>query len=66
MLQSELSKLEDLRADTCSVQYQKVPDGEAWRVGFVKEMLEIKLGELEVAGFENEELQEILEVVCTS
>ena len=37
-----------------------------WKVGFVKELVNIKQEELTVAGMSLEELEEILEYICTS
>ena len=37
-----------------------------WKIGFVKELVEVKQGDLEVEGLEPAEVEEMLRFVCTS
>ena len=47
------------------VQYHPVPDSEAWRVDFVKELVELQHGNLEVVGMLKTELDHIMSYLCT-
>ena len=47
------------------VQYHPVPDSEAWRVDFVKELVELQHGNLEVVGMLKTELDQIMSYLCT-
>ena len=42
-----------------------VPADEAWRVGFVKELLATRHGDLEVPGLLKTEMDEIMDYLCT-
>ena len=52
--------------DIDTMEYHSIPENEEWRVNLVKEMIEVKENEYEVPGFTNEELEEIIDFVCTS
>ena len=45
------------------IPYYDVPEGEAWRIGFVKELLDIKQ-DGPLPGWEQEELDSILNYLC--
>ena len=47
------------------VQYHPVPNSEAWRVDFLKELVELQHGNLEVAGMLKTELDYIKSYLCT-
>ena len=63
MLQSERSSIDDIK--NVDIQYHMVPESEAWRVDFVKEIVDMKHGELEVPGMLLTELDYILNYLCT-
>ena len=46
-------------------KYHEAPDDEAWRTAFVREVVELRYGDLEVSGISVEELMEIQECICT-
>ena len=47
------------------IMYHEVTEDEACRVDFLKEIVEIKHGELEASGLTTEELLEIYKFLCT-
>jgi hypothetical protein len=63
MLLSGRKSVEDLK--NVDVPYHVVPDDEVWRVGFVKELIDIKCGSLVVPGMLQTELEDIMSYLCT-
>ena len=53
-------------SDADQVLYNVVPENDQWRVNVVKEITEVKFGDLQVEGFTWNELQEILSEVSTN
>ena len=51
--------------DALKVKYHAVKDEDKWKVNLVKEIIEIKQGTLD-ANLENDEIEDILEHLCTS
>ena len=47
------------------IKYHEVQESEVYRVDFIKEIVELKYGELVVPGFTVEELEEIQDYLCT-
>ena len=43
-----------------------LPEYEKYRVGFIKEIVDVKNNQLEVEGFDDEELEAILQQLCVS
>ena len=64
MLQAGLNRLEDVGVENCDFEYHKVTEVDAWRIDFLKELLETRYGELVVPGMEFEELKYILDYLC--
>ena len=59
--------VDDIRAeDIDSLEYNPVQEDQAWRVSLVKKLIEVREKECEVQGFTSEELEEIINHVCTS
>ena len=52
--------------DAASIEFARVADEEKFRINFIKELIDVKHGDLEVAGFLDDELEEIVEYLCTS
>ena len=48
------------------VPFRDIPNGEEWRIGLVKELIECKNNMVNVNGFKKDELDEILKWICTS
>ena len=51
-------------SDAMNIKYNEIPKEQAWRVGLVKELTDVKFGELSVDGFSRNELNAILDYVC--
>ena len=54
-------KLDDLN----KISYFKLEEDELWKVSMIKEIINIKAGEIEVPGFELEEIEALLSHLCT-
>ena len=46
--------------------YQEIPDNERWRVDVLKELVDVKKGDKNIAEFKFKELEEIMEFVGTT
>ena len=64
LLKKPISELST--ADANLVEYVQVEESNRFKIDFIKELIEIKFGELNVNGFDSKELEEILEFLCTS
>ena len=60
------NRVKDLKPVKVDFQYHKVEKTDEWKIGCVKELVNVKQEELNVAGMVYEELDEILEYLCTS
>ena len=66
MLMAGKQQIEDLHgADTEIIEYHKVPESQSWRTNFLKELVEVQQGELEVLGMAKQDLDQILNYICT-
>ena len=65
MIQTGRNRIEELEAGSVDIKYLEVIESEAWRIDFLKEVVELRNGDLEVTGFSKEELEEIKEYLCT-
>ena len=63
MLLSGKTSISDLR--NISVPYHELPDEEAWKVDVIKELISMRHGDLELPGWEKEELEYIMNSLCT-
>ena len=66
MLQAGLNRLEDLKVSNCDFDYNKVGEADVWRLDFVRELVELRNGDLVVPGMNHEDLEVILEYLCTT
>ena len=48
------------------MKYFKPPENEAWKCQVVKELLEVKEKTMTVEGFEDDEIEEIINFLCIS
>ena len=53
-------------SDIDNISYCDIDNADKWRVNFVNELLEIKRNEIEVDGLLVEEIDSMLDYVCTS
>ena len=52
--------------DIKSMKYNQIKTEDAWKVGFIREITDIKFNQLEVENFSKEELDDILTHLCTT
>ena len=61
------NRVEDIKLDDLSqLSYFKLQEDEMWKVPMIKEIINIKAGQIEVPGFEPEELEALLKHICTA
>ena len=65
MLQAGLNRVSDI-IENCDFEYHKVSEEDMWRIDFVRELVELRHEDLDVSGIETEDLQHILEYLCTT
>ena len=58
--------VEDLNILDYNVRYHPLRKEEAWKVTLVKELISLRVGNLEVENLSSEETEEIINFVCTS
>ena len=67
MLMTGKSTIDDLGpADADILEYHEVPEEESWRIELVKEIINIKYGELEATSMLKDELEHIMNFICCS
>ena len=66
MLESGMFEIRNLRPKDAEITYFGVPKSEEYRVEFIKELIEVKNNEMEVVGFDDKELDDILSYLCVS
>ena len=66
LLQTSIFDIRKLKSRDITAKYKDIPRGEEYRVNVIKEIIDIKNQQLEVAGFDDHELDEILRFVCVS
>ena len=54
------------KSDYKHLEYHEIDDEEKWKVAFIREVTNVKFNRFEVEGFEQDELDEILDFLCTS
>ena len=53
-------------ADCSVVKYHSISEDDKWKVNFILEATDVKFGQLEVNGFSPDEIEEIIEYLCSS
>ena len=53
-------------SDAPNIEFERVADEDAYKINFIKELIDVKHGKLEVNGFSNDELEQIMDFLCTS
>ena len=48
------------------IEFVPVPEEDVWKINLVKELIDVKWGEASIANFSTDEIDEILEQICTS
>jgi hypothetical protein len=65
MLMAEKNTIEELEMGEVEIKYHDILESEVWRVDFIREIVDLKYGKLEVQGFTTEELDYIQDYLCT-
>ena len=65
MLNLGIFRLKNINTSDVQLPYMAIPKGFEYRPPFIKEIIDVRHGELEVDGFEEAEVQEILNYLCT-
>ena len=64
---SEKDSINELTpSDSKSIRYHQIPEEEKWKVQYIKEIIEVRTGNMDIEGFSQYELDEIMEFMCTS
>jgi hypothetical protein len=66
MLSSGINSRQLVNPDASKIVFAKVEDENNYRVKFIYELIDVKHGKLEVADFQDSELEEIMEFLCSS
>ena len=62
--QNDIDKLKP--GDCRKMKFRGIPPGEEWRIDLVNELINVKHDASTIENFDAEELEEILEYVCTT
>ena len=66
MLETDIHDVRRLKPSHVKVKYRNLPENEKYRVGFINELIDMKNNQLEVIGFDEEELEAIFQHLCVS
>ena len=66
LLQSNVPEIQKLKASDGKAAYRSMSEEDQFRVGFINEIIDVQNNNLEVAGFTDDELGELLEFLCVS
>ena len=66
MLETYIPDVRRLKPSHVKVKYRNLPENEKYRVGFINELIDMKNNQLEVIGFDEEELEAIFQHLCVS
>ena len=58
----DISQLQN--SDITRIVYMPVPDNEMWRIEMLKELIEVKWGDVVIDNFEEGEINEMIEELC--
>ena len=51
--------------DSNLISYCKLEAHDSWKISQIKEIVEAKAGQMEIPGFDNDELDDLLDYLCT-
>ena len=54
------------KEDAEKIKYFPIDKKDCWKVDTIKELINVRNGQLEIPGFEKHELDEVLNYLCTS
>ena len=52
--------------DASKIMYEDIPEEDSWRVSFLQELLEIRMGEYQVKGFTEGEISDLIQSICVN
>ena len=67
LLLTKKNNIDELsKDDVAALHYHEVDPKDGWKIKMIKEITDVKLKQLEVENFTNDELEEIMSFLCTS
>jgi hypothetical protein len=66
LLQTDVQDVRNLKPSDVKKKYRILPENEKFRVGFIKEIVDVRNNQLEVEGFDDDEIEAILQHLCVS
>ena len=66
LLETSVLDVSSLKPVDVTTKYRDMPMNEEYRVDFIKEMTDVKNNQLEVHGFTDDEIYDILQHICVS
>ena len=66
LLAGKSSVAEVRKEDVSKIGYFELDSDESWKVGSIREIIQVKQGLMQVPGFGSDELETILNFLCTS
>ena len=66
MLEARTFDIRNMKLKDVEVSYFGVPESVEYRIEFIMELIEVKNNEMEVVGFDIQELDDILSYLCVS
>ena len=67
LLHTNKDHVEHLKSsDILQIKYHPIKEEDKWKTGVIKELIQINNKKLEVEGFSNPELEEILQQICSA
>ena len=66
LLETLVLDVRSLKPADVTTRYRDMPINEQYRVDFIKEMVDVKNNQLEVQGFTDDEIDDILQHICVS
>ena len=67
LLMTDKSNVDDLvPSDVENMEYHPLPEAEKWKISIIKEIIEIKNGNMNISNLTEDELDNTLEYLCVS
>ena len=63
---NNVQDVRNLKPSDVKKKYRILPENEKFRVGFIKEIVDVRNNQLEVEGFDDDEIEAILQHLCVS
>ena len=59
--------IDNFKPNCCDdLLFHRVPPGEEWRINLIRELIDVKYDECKIENLDAEEIDDIIEFVCTS